>query len=141
MEGAASAAAGASMPIPAPAPAPAPSPQYTPPPTPAPMPSPMMAEGGDVGGGGSSSNKFKEFFSDINILDVAIAAFIVGGVLYAVNYYKFMIMMEKSGYSDLSTRVQRLESQLAAAKKTAEANAAGNGKMPMRNRRRALVTL
>lgn len=141
MEGAASAAAGASMPIPAPAPAPAPSPQYTPPPTPAPMPSPMMAEGGDVGGGGSASNKFKEFFSDINILDVAIAAFIVGGVLYAVNYYKFMIMMEKSGYSDLSTRVQRLESQLAAAKKTAEANAAGNGKMPMRNRRRALVTL
>lgn len=138
MEGAAPAAAGAAMPIPAPAP----SPQYTPPPTPAPMPSPIMAEGGDVGGGGgSSSNPFKEFFSDINILDVAIAAFIVGGVLYAVNYYKFMIMMEKSGYSDLSTRVQRLESQLATAKKTAEANAAGNGKMPMRNRRRALVTL
>lgn len=139
MEGAAPAAAGAAMPIPAPAPAP--SPQYTPPPTPAPMPSPIMAEGGDVGGGGSSSNPFKEFFSDINVLDVAIAAFIVGGVLYAVNYYKFMIMMEKSGYSDLATRVQRLESQLAAAKKSAEANAAGNGKMPMRNRRRALVTL
>lgn len=132
------AGAGAAMPIPSPAP----SPQYTPPPTPAPMPSPMMAEGGDVGdAGGSSSNPLKDFFSGINVLDVAIAAFVVGGVLYAVHYYKFMIIMEKSGYSDLSTRVQRLESQVAAAKKTAEANAAGNGKMPMHNRRRAMVTL
>jgi len=140
MEAAAAAAAtpvagaGAAMP----SPAPVPSPQYTPPPAPA-APTPMMEDGGSVAGG--ESNKIKEFFSDINVLDVAISAFIVGGVLYAIHYYKFMIMMEKSGYSDLSTRVQRLESQLAAAKKAAEVNAAGNAKNPMMRRKRALISL
>lgn len=125
------------------APTSAPSPQYTPPPPPAMPQPPMMADGGETPSGASSSGfggKVKEFFSDINILDVAISAFIVGGVLYAVHYYKFMIALEKSGYADLSTRVQRLESQMAAAKKSAEMNATGNGKMPMR-RKRALVTL
>jgi len=135
MEGAAPAAA-----VVAPA-APAASPQYNPPPVPAPAaPMPTMAEGGDLGGGSGGGNKFKEFFSDINILDVAISAFIVGGVLYAVHYYKFMMMLEKTGYADLSARVQKMESAMAAAKKTAEANAAGSGKLPMR-RKRALVTL
>lgn len=134
------------MPMPAPAPAAAPSPQYNPPtPPPAPAPAPVMAEGGELGGSGSSGggfgSKIKDFFSDINILDVAVSAFIVGGVLYAVHYYKFMMMMEKSGYADLSSRVQKLESQMAAAaKKSSEMNAAGNGKMPMR-KKRALVTL
>lgn len=123
-------------------PPPAPSPQYTPPPPPMMPQQPMMAEGGETPSSGSSSfsGKVKDFFSDINILDVAISAFIVGGVLYAVHYYKFMIMLEKSGYADLSTRVQRLESQMASAKKSAEMNATG-GKMPMRNKRRGLVTL
>lgn len=123
--------------------APAASPQYNPPPVPTPpAPAPMMAEGGDVGGGNSGGvgNKFKEFFSDINILDVAVSAFIVGGVLYAVHYYKFMMMMEKTGYADLSARVQKMESAMAAAKRTAEANASGNGKLAMR-RKRAFVTL
>lgn len=136
MEGAAPAAAAA----PATPVAPAASPQYNPPPVPAPPAStPMMAEGGDVGGGGGG-NKFKEFFSDINILDVTISAFIIGGVLYAIHYYKFMMMMEKTGYADLSARVQKVESAIAAAKKTAEVNAAGNGKLAMR-RKRAFVSL
>lgn len=127
------------------------SPMYNPPPPPmppapapaAPAATPVMAEGGTTGSGGGSgfTGKVKEFFSDINLLDVAISAFIVGGVLYAVHYYKFMMMMEKTGYADLSTRVQRLESQMAAAKKNAEANAAGNGRMQPMRRKRALVTL
>lgn len=113
------------------------SPQYTPPPIPAP-PAPIMADGGgvDSGGGSGGGNKFTEFFSDINILDVAISAFIVGGVLYAVHYFKFMMMMEKTGYADLSAKVQKIEGQLAAAKKNAEQNATGNG---MR-RKRALMS-
>jgi len=130
------AGAGAAMPTPPPAA----SPQYTPPPTPQ-TSMPMMADGGSVEDGSGAANKIKEFFSDINVLDVAISAFIVGGVLYAIHYYKFMIMMEKTGYSDLSTRIQRLESQLAAAKKAAEMNAAGNAKSPMMRNKRALVSL
>lgn len=120
--------------------APAVSPQYTPPPPPM-MPQPAMAEGGSVASGGSGgSNKFKEFFSDINLLEVAISAFIIGGVLYSIHYFKFMMMLEKTGYADLNTRIQRLESQMSAAKKSAEANATGNGKMGM-SKKRALITL
>jgi hypothetical protein len=104
---------------------------YTPPPPPMPPAAPAMAEGGAVepsGGSGSGvGSKIKEFFSDINILDVAVSAFIVGGVLYTVHYFKFMMMMEKTGYADLSAKVQKLENQMAAAKKSAEANATGNG--------------
>lgn len=121
--------AGGAMPMAAPA-----SPQYTPPPTPAPAAS--MEDGGSV----SKSNPIKEFFSDVNLLDVAISAFIVGGVLYAVHYYKFMMLMEKTGYADLSTRIQRLESQVAAAKKSSDVNASGNGRRPMA-RKRALMSL
>jgi hypothetical protein len=52
-----------------------------------------------------------------------------------------MIMMEKTGYADLSTRINRAESELAAVKrKTAtEANATGGGRFT--RKKRALVTL
>ena len=108
----------------------APSPQYTPPPAPA----PTMAEGGATSGGGG----IKAFFSDINVLDVTISAFIVAAVLYSIKYHRYMMMLEKSGYADLSTRVQKLESAIAAAKRKAEANAAGNGKM---GKKRGLISL
>lgn len=125
-------------PVAAAAPAPAASPNYTPPPTN--LPPTSMENGGGVepSSGGGGSNKFKEFFSDINLLDVAISAFIVGGVIYTIHYYKFMMLLEKTGYADLSTRVQKLESSMAAAKKNAEVNASGNGRM---KRKRALITL
>jgi hypothetical protein len=120
--------AGAAVPPAAPA---APSPQYTPPPA----PMPQMAEGGETTGGRSSG--IKEFFSDINVVDVTVSAFIVAAVLYSIQYHRYMMMLEKTGYADLSTRVQKIESAMAAAKKKAEANAAGNG---MR-KKRALISL
>jgi hypothetical protein len=135
MQAAVPAAAPIAAPMAAPTAAPA-SPNYVPPPTPAPAPMATMEDGGSIGGS-SGGNKFTEFFSDINILDVAISAFIVGGVLYAIHYYKFMMMMEKTGYADLNARIQKVESQVAAAKKNAELNATGNG---MR-KKRALVSL
>lgn len=110
----------------------APSPQYTPPPTPA--PATPMAEGGATSGGGG----IKAFFSDINVLDVTISALIVAGVLYSIKYHRYMMMIEKAGYTDLSTRIQKIESAMAAAKRKAEANAAGNGKM---GRKRGLISL
>ena len=132
------AAAGAQVaPAAAAAPAPAaPSPQYIPPPS----TMPSMAEGGDVGGAAPRKNPFKDFFSDINVVDVAISAFIVGAVIYSIQYHKFMIMMEKTGYADLSTRINRVENDIAVAKRKAatEANASGNMRM---RRKRALVTL
>ena len=66
----------------------------------------------------------KGWFKDINILDVTISAFIVGGIIYAVQYYRFMMMLEKTGYADLSSRISKLESSIAAQK--AEMNASGN---------------
>lgn len=130
------AAAGAQVAPAAPA-APAPSPHYTPPPM---NNMPTMADGGDVGGTAPRKNPFKDFFSDINVVDVAVSAFIVGAVIYSIQYHKFMIMMEKTGYADLSTRLNRLESDMASMKKKAavEANASGNRMM---RRKRALITL
>ena len=72
---------------------------------PAPMPS-TMAEGGET----ASKSSVKDFFSDVDILDVTISAFIVGAVLYSVHYYKFMMMIEKTGYADLNGRIQKVES-------------------------------
>jgi hypothetical protein len=120
----------------APAPA-AVSPQYIPPPSN--LPSPQMADGGDVGGAAPRKNPFKDFFADVNIVDVAISAFIVGAVIYSIQYHKFMIMMEKTGYADLSTRLNRVENDIASAKKkSTEANATGGRFM---RKKRALVTL
>lgn len=113
--------------------APAASPNYTPPPAPA--PSPSMEEGGAV----KSSNPIKNFFSDINVVDVTVSAFIVAAVIYSIQYHKFMMMIEKTGYADLSSRLQKLESSMAAAKKTAEANATGG--MNRMRRRRPMASL
>jgi hypothetical protein len=117
--------------------APAPSPNYTPPPPAAP-PAPAMAEGGETSGG--SGGGIKGFFSDVNVVDVTVSAFIVAAVIYSIQYHRYMMMIEKTGYADLSTRVQKLESSIEAAKRKAEANAAGSGK-PNMSRRRALMTL
>jgi len=112
--------------------APSPSPNYTPPPPPMPSPS-TMAEGGETGSG--SGGGIKAFFSDVNVVDVTISAFIVAAVIYSIQYHRYMMMIEKTGYADLSTRVQKLESSIEAAKRKAEANAAGSGKVNMRNKR------
>jgi outer membrane murein-binding lipoprotein Lpp len=89
----------------------------------------QSAESGAVikkGGG------FREFFEDVNILDITISAFIVASVLYSVHYYRYMLMLEKSGYQDLSARLGKIESAVEA--KRAEMNAAGK----MKNRRPAM---
>ena len=93
---------------------------------PAPMPS-TMAEGGET----ASKSPVKDFFSDVDILDVTISAFIVGAVLYSVHYYKFMMMIEKTGYADLNGRIQKVETTMAK-KAAAEANAAGGGRKQRR---------
>ena len=122
-----------SAPVPAPAAAPMPMAQN--PPIPA-APVSTMGDGADVGGGDSGGGSVKDFFKDINLLDVAISAFIVGGVIYAMQYFKYMMMLEKSGYTDLSERVQKLESSIQAAKKTAEMNASG-----MQQKRRPVMRM
>jgi len=116
--------------VPPPAAAPAAAPMSAPP-----MAPPPFEDGGAIvkkGGG------IKEWFSDINIVDVAVSAVIVGAVLYTVHYYKFMMMLEKSGYADLNTKVSKLQSAVDAQK--AEMNAAGNGKLD-RQRRRPVMRL
>ena len=121
-------------PAPAPAPIapaaqPAASPNYVPPAPPMPQ-TLSMEDGGSV----KSSNPIKNFFSDINVVDVTVSAFIVAAVIYSINYHKFMMMIEKTGYADLSSRISKLESSLAAAKKSAEANASGGMGRSMRRR-------
>ena len=116
--------------VPPPAAAPAAAPMAAPPVAP-----PPYEDGGAIikkGGG------IKDWFSDINIVDVAVSAVIVGAVLYTVHYYKFMMMLEKSGYADLNTKVSKLQSAVDAQK--AEMNAAGNGKLD-RQRRRPVMRL
>jgi hypothetical protein len=116
--------------VPPPAAAPAAAPMAAPP-----MAPPPFEDGGAIvkkGGG------IKDWFSDINIVDVAVSAVIVGAVLYTVHYYKFMMMLEKSGYADLNTKVAKLQSAVDAQK--AEMNAAGNGKLD-RQRRRPVMRL
>jgi hypothetical protein len=117
--------------VPPPAAAPAAAPMAAP----MPMAAPPYEDGGAIvkkGGG------IKEWFSDINIVDVAVSAVIVGAVLYTVHYYKFMMMLEKSGYADLSGKVAKLQSAMDAQK--AEMNATGNNKLD-RQRRRPVMRL
>ena len=80
-------------PAPAPAPIapaaqPAASPNYVPPAPPMPQ-TLSMEDGGSV----KSSNPIKNFFSDINVVDVTVSAFIVAAVIYSINYHKFMMMI------------------------------------------------
>lgn len=85
-----------------------------------PMPTPSFEDGGAVV---EKKGGIKEWFSDINIVDVTISAFIVGAVLYTVHYYKFMMMLEKAGYADLNAKISKMQSAMDAQK--AEMNAAG----------------
>lgn len=118
----------------APAATPSPSPNYVPPTPPAP-PAPAsteMASGGETSSGGGG---FKEFFSDINVVDVVLSAFIVAGVMYSIYYNKYLMKLEKSGYQEVTDRVMKLESSVAA--KEAEMNAIGN----MNKRKRPIMRL
>lgn len=85
-----------------------------------PMPSPSFEDGGAIV---EKKGGIKEWFSDINIVDVTVSAFIVGAVLYTVHYYKFMMMLEKAGYADLNAKISKMQSAMDAQK--AEMNAAG----------------
>jgi len=109
---------------PAPAPAAAPMPMAAPAPTPA----PAMAEGGETTSGGG----IKGWFGDINVVEVSVSALIVGVGIYAIQYFRLMMAMEKSAYNDVIERIGKLESAALAAKKTAEVNASGSrGRRPV----------
>lgn len=128
------AAAPTAIPQPAVVPtAPAPSPNYVPPVPTTPIPS--MEDGGQT----SFGSGIKSIFDDVNIVDIAISAFIVAGVLYSIQYHRYMMLIEKTGYADLSTRLQKLESSMNAAKRKSEANATGSGTLNMRRRRPAMT--
>lgn len=110
-----------------------PSPNYVPPIPPTPQ-APPMENGGvtnsSYGGG------IKAFFSDINWLDVALSSFIIAAMAYSIKYHKYMLMIEKSGYTNLTDRINSLENKVT--KKIAEMNATGGGS---KMRRRAAVRL
>jgi hypothetical protein len=109
---------------PAPAPAAAPMPMAAPVPTPA----PAMAEGGETTSGGG----IRAWFGDINVVEVSVSALIVGVGIYAIQYFRLMMAMEKSAYNDVIERIGKLESAALAAKKTAEVNASGSkGRRPV----------
>lgn len=103
----------------APAPAAAPMPMAAPPPAP---PAPTMAEGGETKSGG-----IRGWFGDINVVEVSVSALIVGVGIYAIQYFRLMMAMEKSAYNDVIERIGKLESAQLAAKKTAEAHANASG--------------
>ncbi len=110
---------------PAPAPAAAPMPMAAPPPA---APAPAMAEGGETTSGGG----IRGWFGDINVVEVSVSALIVGVGIYAIQYFRLMMAMEKSAYNDVIERIGKLESAALAAKKTAEVNASGSrGKRPV----------
>lgn len=91
-----------------------------------PMPPAPPMQSAESGAVIKSSGGIREFFEDINLLDVTISAFIVASVLYTVHYYRYMLLLEKSGYQDLSARLGKIESAVEARK--AEMNAAGRMK-------------
>lgn len=103
----------------------------------APPPMPAMANGGETAAA-PKSNPFKDFFSDINMIEAGILALGVATFLYAIYYYKFEMKMTKTGYADLNGRVQKLEA--AEAKRSQkEANANATGKMMRGARKRMLI--
>jgi hypothetical protein len=120
---------GATPPAPIPQPAASPSPNYVPPPTQA---VPSMQEGGITG---TSGGGIKAFFSDINWLEVALSSFVIAAMAYSIKYHKYMLMIEKSGYTNLNDRLQSLETKVT--KKISELNANGSGRF----KRRAAVRL
>lgn len=92
-----------------------------------------MANGGMMG----RANPVAKFFSDINLVEAGLLALGVATFLYAISYYKHEISMSKSGYADLSGRMQKLESEMAAKK--AQEMAANANSMAKRSRRRMLI--
>lgn len=66
------------------------------------------AEGAEVHNGGP----IKEWFEDINILDVSISAFIIASVFYVVNYYKYQMLLEKSTLADLRTKIDNMDNRI-----------------------------
>ncbi len=77
-------------------------------------------------GGQTKSNIFKGFFNDINILDVMLSAFIVGGILYVVYYYRHQMAKDKTIFTDFDTRLSTIEKQVK--KVNSELNATGKSK-------------
>lgn len=115
-------------PPPAPVSTPAPAPAAAPMPMAAPPPAPAMAEGGETTSGGG----IRAWFGDINVVEVSVSALIVGVGIYAIQYFRLMMAMEKSAYNDVIERIGKLESAALAAKKTAEVNASGSrGRRPV----------
>lgn len=113
-------------PVSTPAPAAAPMPMAAPPPA---APAPAMAEGGETTSGGGG---IRGWFGDINVVEVSVSALIVGVGIYAIQYFRLMMAMEKSAYNDVIERIGKLESAALAAKKTAEVNASGSrGRRPV----------
>lgn len=90
-----------------------------------------------IGGQAPRVNPVGKFFSDINLVEAGLLALGVATFLYAISYYKHEIQMSKSGYADLSGRMQKMESEMAA-KKAQEAAANANG-MAKRSRKRMLI--
>ena len=95
-----------------------------------PMQPPMQPQQPSFEDGGTTpakSNPIKDFFSDINIVEAGIMALGVATFIYAIYYYKFEMIMTKTGYADLNARLQKIEVE-EGKRKTAEMNASG-GKM------------
>jgi len=86
---------------------------------------PMMDNSYEMGGQ-TKGNAFKDFFGDINILDVMLSAFIVGGILYVVYYYRHQMAKDKTMFTDFDTRISTIEKQLK--KVNSELNATGKTK-------------
>jgi len=114
------------------------------PPAQAPMGgNPTMMGGGmppayAMGGGMPNRvNPVGKFFSDINMVEAGLLALGVATFLYAIAYYRLEMAMSKSGYADLSARMQKMESEMAA-KKAQEQAANANG-MARRARKRMLI--
>jgi hypothetical protein len=114
----------APAPMPAPA-APAPLGPALPPPAPA---APAFEKGGDVSGGDEGGGFLSKLTSGVNMIDVVVMSFFVGGTIYFLHVYKTMMQMQKVGYNDLSARVSKIESAEAARKAEAMANASGKMK-------------
>lgn len=110
-----------------------PSPNYVPPIQPVPQgATPAMADGGATQS--NYGGNLKAFFSDINWLDIALSSFIIAAMVYSIKYHKYMLIIEKSGYTNLADRLNSLEAKVS--KKISEMNATGKGM-----RRRAVVRL
>jgi hypothetical protein len=77
-------------------------------------------------GGQTKGNMFKGFLDDINILDIMLSAFIVGGILYVVYFYRHQMAKDKTIFTDLDTRLSTIEKQVK--KVNSELNATGKTK-------------